>query len=77
MTPLISNLIVIALVAAAALVMGRRALRMLRGRKTGCGCDHCPAVKQRGAAAAGRAGGPTPASAAPAGSPAGTAQRGA
>ena len=52
MTPLISNLIVIALVAAAALLMGRRAWRSLRGSKTGCGCDHCPAVKHGSAKAA-------------------------
>jgi hypothetical protein len=76
MTPLIGNLIVIALVAAAALVMGRRALRMLRGSKTGCGCDHCPAVKRAGAQPAPAAG--PPGAGRPPGGPAGAGpQRGA
>ena len=52
MSPLISNLIVAALVAIAAAVIGRRAWRTLRGTKTGCGCEHCPAVARRGAAGA-------------------------
>jgi len=73
MTPLISNLIVCALVAAAAGIMGRRALRMLRGSKTGCGCESCPALKARGAKA-----GPLPAAAhPPAGATDGAPQRGA
>jgi hypothetical protein len=70
MTPLISNLIVIALVAGAALIMGRRAWRSLRGSKTGCGCASCPAVKNRGPRAT------LPASP-PAGATASTPQRGA
>ncbi len=64
MTPMISNLIVIALVAAAAVVMGRRAWRLLRGAKTACGCASCPAVKSRGATARPLAG-PVPAAAPP------------
>jgi len=88
MTVLFGNLLVFLLIAAAAAIMGRRALRTLRGSKTGCGCDHCPAVDRRGAAAAaaGRAGGPPPAPPPPAGAPGaagaagaagGSAQRGA
>jgi hypothetical protein len=78
MTPLLSNLIVIALVAAAAAVMGRRALRMLRGTKTGCGCERCP-VGARGGAKTAPAAGPPPAAAGPppATATSATAQRGA
>lgn len=46
MTSVLQNLIVIALVAACALAMGLRAYRVVRGRKTGCGCDHCPVSKR-------------------------------
>ena len=39
------TLIALALVAAAVAFLGRRLWRKVRGR-TGCGCDHCPAVRQ-------------------------------
>ncbi len=48
MSPLIQNLIVIALVTASAAWLGWRACKTVRGKKTGCGCDHCPAVKPKG-----------------------------
>jgi hypothetical protein len=57
MNPLLQNLIVIALVAACALVMGRRAWRLLRGTGKRCGCEHCPATRAKA---------PTPAQPAPA-----------
>jgi hypothetical protein len=41
------TIIVIALIAAAALAMGWRAWRIWQGKRSGCGCDHCPAAKDR------------------------------
>jgi hypothetical protein len=37
--------IVIAIVAGCVLALGIRAVRTFRGKKTGCGCAECPAVK--------------------------------
>jgi hypothetical protein len=45
MEPLVQNLIVAALVAGSAGWLGWRLWKTVRGKKTGCGCDHCPAVK--------------------------------
>ncbi len=44
MSPLLSNILVAAAVTVAALLMGRRAWRTVRGSKTGCGCERCPAL---------------------------------
>ena len=46
MNPLIQNLLVIAIVTACAAAVAWRAYTMLRGRKTGCGCAQCPALKK-------------------------------
>ncbi len=42
---MIQDLIVAALILFAVGYLGRRAYLSLRGKKTGCGCDTCPAVK--------------------------------
>jgi hypothetical protein len=39
--------IVVAIVAACAAWLGLRAWRTLRGKRTGCGCEKCPAVVPR------------------------------
>jgi hypothetical protein len=46
MSPLVQTLLAILVVAACAAAVGWRAYRVLSGRKTGCGCDHCPALKK-------------------------------
>lgn len=47
MEPLVQNLIVAALIAGSAGWLGWRAWKTVRGQKTGCGCDKCPAVKAK------------------------------
>ncbi len=44
---MVQDLIVAALVLFAVGYLGRRAWLSIRGKKTGCGCDTCPAVKTR------------------------------
>jgi FeoB-associated Cys-rich membrane protein len=44
---MLENLIVAALILFAVSYLGWRAWRSLRGKKTGCGCDSCPAVKEK------------------------------
>ena len=39
------NIITTAILLLAASYLGWRAWSTLRGKKTGCGCDKCPAVK--------------------------------
>jgi hypothetical protein len=39
--------IVIAIVVACAFMVVRGAVRSMRGRKTACGCEKCPAVDRR------------------------------
>ena len=47
MSPLAQNLVTAAIVLAAVAWIGLRSWRALRGRKTGCGCSECPAVKNQ------------------------------
>jgi hypothetical protein len=46
MNPLIQDLFAAALLLLAVGFLAWRGWSTLRGRKTGCGCDHCPAVKR-------------------------------
>jgi hypothetical protein len=45
MSPLAQNLIAAAIVLFAVGYIALRSWRIVRGRKTGCGCAECPAVK--------------------------------
>ncbi|MBA3937932.1 MAG: FeoB-associated Cys-rich membrane protein [Planctomycetes bacterium] len=45
MNPLTQELLVGAIILAAGLYIGLRSWRVMRGRKTGCGCAECPALK--------------------------------
>jgi hypothetical protein len=45
--PVLQTAIVVALVAVCAFFAIRRGLRSLSGKKTGCGCAECPALKDR------------------------------
>jgi FeoB-associated Cys-rich membrane protein len=44
---MVQDLIVAAFILFAVSYLGLRAWRSLRGKKTGCGCDTCPAVKKQ------------------------------
>ncbi|MBA3708360.1 MAG: FeoB-associated Cys-rich membrane protein [Planctomycetes bacterium] len=46
----LQTIIVIAVIAVCALLAIRRGLRSIAGKKTGCGCAECPALKDKPAA---------------------------
>ena len=47
MSALAQNLVAVAIVLFAVGYIGLRSWRIMRGRKTGCGCSECPAVKAK------------------------------
>ncbi|MBA2479820.1 MAG: FeoB-associated Cys-rich membrane protein [Planctomycetes bacterium] len=47
MEPVLQTIIVITVIAACAVYAIRLALRSVTGRKTGCGCAECPALKDK------------------------------
>ncbi len=47
MSPLAQNLLAAAIVLFAVGWIGLRSWRIMRGRKTGCGCVECPAIKTK------------------------------
>jgi hypothetical protein len=50
MSSLLQTILVIAIIAACAAWQGWRAWRTLAGRRSGCGCAECPAVKRHATA---------------------------